>query len=1339
MQRHIDMKKKAHDLMSIACYVFLKRELVLFLSLISLFNVPVFSQPIQDIFLVQNQYKSFKNLYFTENANLINTVFQDKQGMIWAGTKHGLFCYDGYRSQGFFSELGSDANTIFSIVQVDSAHLCLGTDYGLLLFNLYTERFESSYHATEHLKAIRSLALFDHKLWIGSRDSGLFYYDFASSSLSAIPLNEGMDQSTVYSLEPALDKLFIGTYNGLSCYDPHKGIRRFIPLADEKEHLMVNSLLWDNNRSCLWIGTEGYLFQYFSKTEKLQRKEVLFKNSFKSLSLDRKGNVLIGTDDGLYIYEPFQGGTKHITHDSRNTHSLCNNIIWCIFRDRDNNVWLGTDRGLSLSSFNPAFKYVHISELMNSGDGNLFTVTFCDSKGNYWLGGVNGLILLERIGLNKDDYNVRWFRMGDINNPLSHNRIRCVYEDKDHFIWIATDGSVLRYDESTRQFVHYKIIDSSGERNANWAYDLYEDEEGRLWIATFMGGLFVVNKKNLIRHNSDLPYVAEYNFFEKRDKLDALSNIIYKILPDRDGYIWVSSQSGLARINSHSMAVRKKNIYLDNMVCDNNGYIWYSSLDKLNRLDTHTFGVKSIAIPQLKENQIHALVMEKDHLWLSSSEGVYTVDCNTFQIVNVSVPNNYYQTGFYDNEHNVIIWGGEDAITCVSPHVAYSLSKANPIVVTSVWMNNKRLTPGIDYKGGSIRFQNEIRLAFSGNNIMIELSEFTYSQESNERIFYRLYDSDDDWRKLEAGENRISFAHLSPGDYTLSIRNGQSDNRLLCPVTEFHFTILPPWYLSVYAYVLYGSLFLLVLFILLRQVQLRSKRRYEQMEKDKFLELSRLKTDFFVNMSHELKTPLSLIIAPLSRLIAETKNIDHKQKLEFIHQNSLRLNMLIHKILDFKQMEHESESVLIRSHVELCAFCRNVLDTFSSAFMEKEIHSHFSSNSAAIWMNVDALKMESVFVNIITNAIKYMGDTERWIEFSLLEDKDKGFVSITVADNGVGIEQNDLPYVFIRFFQSKHISKNTKGSGIGLYLVRKFIELHNGTVNIISSGEGKGATVTITLPLEGENLLPFLHEEVESEFKLTEQELRPILLIIDDNIEIVQFMVESFSANYKCLKATNGKEGFSIACEQKPDLIIVDQMMPEMDGLEFCRSLRRFQQTNSIPVIMLTAKDDTDTEMKSIKAGVDVFMAKPFDLNRLMLRMAQLLQARKSLEKSLRIETITRPTEILESESADEVLLEHITKTIEDRMEDTSFNVTMLSEISRIDAKQLYRKLKQLTGYTPVNYIRQIRMKKAAMLLSQNKFTISEVMYMVGYTNASYFSKCFVAEFGVTPSLFMLR
>lgn len=1302
---------------------------------VSLYNLTVFSQLNYKTFLTRDQYRNFKNIYFTEKANLINTVYQDKQGMIWAGTKYGLFNYDGYHSQNYISDLGPDANSIFSILQIDSMHLCLGTDYGLLLFNLYTETFESPLKGTENIKAIRSLALFDGKLWIGSRDNGLSYYDFESSSVSAIPLRGGTDMGTIYALEAVADKLFIGSYNGLSCYDSKKKIRSLIKLESNKKHLMVNSLLWDDKKNCLWVGTEGALFQYYTNNE--QVKVVLLKNSFKSLSFDGNKNVLIGTDDGLYIYKSYLEKIKHIIHDSRNLHSLCNNIIWCIFCDRDNNVWLGTDRGLSLSVFNTAFKYIHISEFMHSGDGNLFTKIYCDSKANYWLGGINGLLLLEKKNAEGDGYITRWFRMGDDRNLLSHNRIRCIYEDKEHFIWIATDGSILRYDESTRQFIHYKIIDATGKRNANWAYDLFEDEKGRLWIATYMGGLFVVDKKDLINNGSTKPFIAECNLCDKQPKSDVLSNIVYQMLEDKDGFIWVNTQMGLARIDPNTMKIHKMDIYLDNMIRDDYGNIWYSSFDKLYKLDCNTFNVRKINIPQLKETQIHALVIEGNHLWLSSSEGVFAINCNTFEVLNVPIPKNYYQTGFYDHVQNVVIWGGEDGVTSVSPKIVHSLLKSNPIYVTSVWVNDKRLLPDIDYKGRSIRFENKITFSPADNNLMFEFSGFSYSQELNGGVFYKLNENDE-WKKMEYGNNRITFAHLSPGDYTLSIRNGQFDNNVLCPVTHFNFILPPPWYLSVYAYVVYSILFAFALFALVKRVQANSKRRYEQLEKDKILELSRLKTDFFVNMSHELKTPLSLIIAPLSRLVSETRNVDHKKKLEFIHQNSLRLNMLIHKILDFKQLEHESENVLIRSHVELCAFCRNILDTFSLTFVEKNIRSSFSSNADAVWMNLDILKVESVFVNIISNAIKYNRDGQGQIDISLLEDKNKGVVLVSIQDKGLGINQDDLPYVFIRFFQSKHTSGKKKGSGIGLYLVRKFIELHNGTVSI-SSKEGKGTLVTITLPLEGDNLPLSLCQETENELKLSKQDFFPKLLIIDDNVEILVFLAESFAPNYKCLKAINGKEGLAIACEEKPDLVIVDQMMPEMGGLEFCRALRRFQPTNAIPVIMLTAKDDIDTEMKSIKAGVDVFMAKPFDLNRLMLRVTQLLQARKALEKKMRIETITLPTEIVDFKSADEELLEHITRTIEDRMEDSTFNVTMLSEQVNIDTKQLYRKLKLLTGYTPVNYIRQIRMKKAAMLLSQNKFTISEVMYMVGYTNPSYFSKCFVMEFGLTPSQFMVH
>lgn len=430
------------------------------------------------------------------------------------------------------------------------------------------------------------------------------------------------------------------------------------------------------------------------------------------------------------------------------------------------------------------------------------------------------------------------------------------------------------------------------------------------------------------------------------------------------------------------------------------------------------------------------------------------------------------------------------------------------------------------------------------------------------------------------------------------------------------------------------------------------------------------------------------------------------------------MNTLIQQVLNFKQMEYNSENVLIRSHIELCAFLKNIVESFSPVFAEKKIFKSFASNQKEIWMNLDVLKIESIFVNIISNAVKYMPESGGEIHVAIRQEGDRN--TIVVSDNGIGIKKEDLSYIFIRFYQSKTGRKHTNGSGIGLYIVKKFVELHGGRIEVHSQGEGYGTTVKVEFPLSDENRVP-IQEHSDIQEGIVEDNSFPVLLIIDDNQEMVSFLIETFSKTYRCLKAFNGKEGLSVVRENTVDLIIVDEMMPEMGGLEFCRVLRRNQPTASIPAIMLTAKDDLETEKNSIKAGVDIFMPKPFDIDKLSLRLVQLQERRNSLEQRIRIENISKPVVEESFQSNDEILLAKVVSVIEENMENTEFNVTMLSDLMDIDGKQLYRKLKQLTGSSPVDYIRQIRMKKAAVLLAQKKFSVSEVMYMVGYTNASYF------------------
>lgn len=535
------------------------------------------------------------------------------------------------------------------------------------------------------------------------------------------------------------------------------------------------------------------------------------------------------------------------------------------------------------------------------------------------------------------------------------------------------------------------------------------------------------------------------------------------------------------------------------------------------------------------------------------------------------------------------------------------------------------------------------------------------------------------------------------------------------------------------AYIIYTLILAGIAFIIIKYIRRNIKLKYERIEKEKTLELSNLKLDFFIHISHELKTPLSLIIAPLSTLITEIKKPEHKKRLESVYGHALKLNSLIHEVLDFKQVDCASENTLIRSNIELCSFTRNILDTFSVAFASKNIRPVLISDREQIWMNLDMIKMESVISNIITNAIKFIPAEGGKIEVSIIQEAET--VTIQISDTGSGIRHEDLPYVFIRYFQSKNKERRKDGSGIGLYIVKKFIELHDGHVSINSAGDKCGTLVTVTLPLSGANCISSVQNSFQTDQQLSLLSGKPILLIVDDNVEMVTYLVEAFSKEYCCLYALNGKDGITIASEHHPDIILVDQIMPEMDGIEFCKVIRKNLQIALVPIAMLTAKDDKDTELKSMKAGVDAFIAKPFDIDKLELRLEQLLKTRRRLEKRLSIETIGQPVQIQEKEiDTGKAFITKLVAIMEENMENTEFNVSMLCQLVEMDNKQLYRKVKQLAGVTPVDLIRRIRMKKAAALLSQNRFSVSEVMYMVGYSNPSYFSKCFVAEYKVSPS-----
>ena len=1137
-------------------------------------------------------------MYLGAEASVISCFLQDSEGLIWIGSNKGLFSYDGYSMQQHFT-YGEYSNTrIYCGIIIDNTYLYLGTDDEMLVYNYRADKYEQP--EIELPTDVRTMALQGDTLWIGSLN-GLYTYELKSKKLVAYnSTNSGLSHNTIYSIiRTRNNQIYIGTYNGLCRYTKENGDFEKIPLPvnHDASNLFVNSLLEDTTRQCIWIGMEGHLFRYTPQTGNMQPIEAFHNNSVKSLALDGEGNLLAGTDNGLYIYRNANGSLQHIVHDSRNIQSLTNNIIWNIFTDQEHNIWLGTDYGISLSRYNSAMQFIPISQITGTGDGNQFYSLFRDSKGFYWFGGTNGIIRFNNPTGNNHD--AVWYRMGDKKHPLSHNRIRHIYEDKEQHLWIATDGSINRYDYKTRQFVHYNIVDSTGTNNANWAYYLFEDTGGKLWIATCLGGIFVVDKHKLMQF-AGKPYVAEQNY-STRNGLSGM--FINQIVPDTEGNVWVLlyNSKGIDKINPRTRQVTK--LFADELsgekspnylLRDEDGMLWVGFHGGLMRINPKDSSRQSVSFGSFNNNEILSMTSVKEHIWISTTNGIWIINRKNMDVCQQNMTDKRFTCLLFDSTDENIYLGGADGFGISRPEIQAMVPPERPILLTAIYINNLLMSPRTGAAIPNIRYTNSIELEYNQNNLAFELSDLPYSLEEKHEFVYRLEGMDKEWNFLKSNTNRITYSNLNYGNYRLLIsrieKNGYpSEHPYILDIK-----ILPPWYYTLWAKITYVLLFFCLIAWTVNFFRVKNRLKTERIEKEKILEQSRQKIAFFTHLSNKLKTPLSRIIAPVSQLLPGTEKTDERQTLEEVQRNAMKINSLIHQILNFNRIEDNEDSLLILSRIELVSFCHSLFSVYEE---DKHLNFHFETNKAKIYADMDAIKLGVIIDSLLSNAVKFTPEGGN-IRLSLFYREETGLLDICVSDTGIGIPQQDIPYIFQRFFQSPH-SGNREGTGIGLYLVKTYTELHGGHINGITSEEGKGTSVGLCIPI--------------------------------------------------------------IAVEEKE--------MPATQAKK---------QPEALPVL------------------------KP-----------------------------------IEAESQDEKFLSNITRLIEDHLSDSELNVNALCELSGIGNKQIYRKVKQLTGMSPVEYIKSIRMKKAAMLLQQKKFTVAEVMYMVGFSNHCYFSKCFQAEFGKTPRQYL--
>lgn len=1245
----------------------------------------------------------WKNIPVGNMPMAVHAITRAETGLIWLGTDYGLFGYDGYKIYGYGPDNGFPGCQIYGVEARDGV-LYLGTNSGLQMLDSRSGsvRYPAADDNPSEIRAMLSAA---DKLWIGAL-SGLYVYDFRTEQLQKCPL--ALPHDAVYALLYDRGSLYVGTYRGLCRYDLSDKRVEAIDLrygGVDKSSNFVNALALDAGSRVLHVGTEGSLLSYDLSARRVVA-ERLTGNSVKSLRLCAEGGLLAGTDNGLYLLTEQE--TTLYRHDSRVPGSIADNIIWSLEADDEGNLLAGTDTGLSIANPTSGLNIIQLSTLTGRGDSNQISSMLRDTDGAMWLGGPNGIIRVTERGSE-------WFLPGENNGGLSHNRVRDIFQDRSGTIWVATDGGLNRFDKRHRRFESFHIEDASGRYNANWCYSIVEAPDGRLWVGSYLGGIMEVDPR-MLKSGQVCRALRALN-----TETGLPNNLVNRIALDSRGAIWaiLFRDDSLIRLDDggqRRISVRElTGNYPNTLYLAPDDAVWVGATDKLLRVSPDMAQSRVYRLPTggSGSDNIIDLEMVGAELWIVTSTGLWTLDPESGEVDPLPLPDRAYSSIYRDPDDGSVLLGSADAIIRIDPERIVGDRREKRVNIMRVLVDGK-VTSTPFLSGVEL---SRIRLKSASDELKIEMSSLDCNPARSYRYAYHIPGITDDYVVLPPGGNTLTVPHLSPGSYDLLIRNYAAG----ATPTRLQIRVMAPWYARWYAigaYLLVICGAALSTLLLLRR---RDRKRLEQRERDQALASIRHKMEFLTNISHELKTPLSMILGPVSQLREEVTDKKMRHTLDVIHKNAVRINEMVHKTVEIDRADLETEAPLIRSRVDVTEFCRSIVDSYAEAW--PSVHFVFTADNEPLTAEWDVVKMESVFNNLISNACKYSKE-DATIGCSIRRIGNT--IEIRVSDDGVGIPAEEQQLIFQRLFRSSRTAEMKNGTGIGLYLVKRYVEMHGGEIGV-ESCENMETTFTVRLPYGAPE------SAAEPAPAATPDPAKPRILIVEDNRAVAELMQEILSELGECQIASNGRAGLALLPTFRPELILTDEMMPVMSGLEMCRRIKAMPAFASIPIIMVTAREDNRTETQAARLGIDTFLPKPFEAPLLRALVEQRLQAKQAVRESLRIEQITAVTPIV-AESGSERLLDLVTRTIEEHIDDSGLNVKALCEKTGIGNKQLCRLIKRYAGVTPVEYIRQIRMKKAVVLLSQHKFTIAEIAYMVGFGSPSYFTRCFIAQYGCKPS-----
>ena len=1376
-----------------------------FISLLSFSSILVFNSLFGQS--NSNEY-NFVSINEDITQSAITSIYKDSEGFIWITTYgDGIVKYNSVDFKSYNQGQNSDkkslnSSIVFSIFQDSQKNIWVGTELGLNIYNNKLDKFENiDLDGKKQKFPIHAITEYDENtLLLGTHENGLFKLDKNTLKSKLIKYQEtkplkNLQINTI--IKSSNGRFLIGTNHGLLTFDPYDEILQLAKFNTEKGYgtieKSIESMVLGKDNS-LWIGTSSsglykitnnddlYLIEKFSIT----RKRIL------SIAEKTNGNILCGTEnDGLFEIDYQTKKIINYQQDKLNVKGIKSNSIWSVFTDDKNRIWLGYyNQGIDVHDDNyKKFNTIQSSlNFTNSLNKNSVTSIVKDKKGRFWIsmfdGGVDVYDSEEKVFVSLFD------QKNGISKGLDRLAIPTIFIDSNNNVWVGTwESGLFLLKNNSNKFVNINMSSENSVFKSNRIMSFDEDSNGTIWIGSFLGGLYSYDPNKGIFKHHDSSEFKKYN-------IDT-SNI-RKVLVDHEDNVWLGTRAGLFIVESFSNNTFKVSSLNKEMNADfetnfNNPIIpsivfslfedskknlWIGTLG--DGLSKYNIEEKSFKRYDKNTGLIHETVFSitEDHngaIWIGGNKGLTKLNTEKNTFIDFSkkdglLSNSFnYNAVYKDLNNNVLYFGSSRGINYFNPdEISYNQEK--PIVyLSNLRIYNDLIKPDEDQSPLKevISKTKELVLNHSQRVFTIDYVGISYTRSENNQYAYFLEGYDNEWNYVETTRS-ATYKNIPAGDYTFMVKSSNNDGVWNNIPTTLKIKIQPAWWSTKIAITSYFIVLLLLGYFiykfLITRIEEKRILQLERQEYKQFEALNAKKIQFFTNISHEFRTPLTLILTPLEDIIQNTKHKFPKEineKHNIIFKNAKRLSRLINELMDFRKLQF-NKMTINASQINIIPFIQEVVSHFEEEAFLKNIMLtvDYDQDDLMIWS--DPSMLEKIIFNLLSNAFKatpigglitvHVNKSPVLIDLPLVnENKPIEALEIIIRDTGLGIKAENLTKVFDRFYQADEMNEQYYGgTGIGLELVKNFVNLHKGKI-VLTSEENVGTQFKIYFPLgyqhfkvadinnEDKKVINQFSEsqnkDIEEFDPLLEEEYstKKIVLIVEDNAELRSYIKNELITEYSIKEAENGLEGLEKANKYMPDIIITDVMMPIMDGFELCSRVKSDLKTSHIPILMVTAKGMQIDKVKGIDSGADVYLNKPFNMRVLKSHLNQLITSRQVLFDKY-FNSVSTTINSDHTTSLDKEFMNNVLNYINENINDEKLNVENLAGELLLSRSKLYRKIKALTGDTANEFIRKIRLEKAKQIIETTEYTISEVCYKVGFSSPSYFTKCFKDYFEFLPT-----